>query len=104
MTVGMPSHMSIDSALRRAGLLKVSQPIAPSFSAINFSVGDLIITYSLRDYFVLAQRSDVIAAVARFRKHHIGMLAMLRCRHAQFPRRAAEAHRLADHFHRAALF
>ena len=45
-TTGMPSHISTDSALRRAGLLKVIQPIAPSFSAMIFSVGDLIIASS----------------------------------------------------------
>ena len=34
-TVGIASHMSTDTALRRAGLLKISQPTAPSLRAID---------------------------------------------------------------------
>src|SRR4030095_12667802 len=37
-TVGMDSHISYDVALWRAGLLKMIQPIAPSFFAISLSV------------------------------------------------------------------
>ena len=37
------SHIAIDTAFLRAGLLKVTQPIAPSFSAIIFSVLEIVI-------------------------------------------------------------
>src|SRR5258706_4084437 len=37
-TFGIASHMSMEMALRRAGLLNVSQPIEPCFSAMMRSV------------------------------------------------------------------
>ena len=40
--VGIASHISSDTALRRAGLLKVIQPIGPSMRASILSVGRLI--------------------------------------------------------------
>ena len=42
MMTGIASHMSDEVALRLAGLLKMSLPTGPTFSAIMFGVGLII--------------------------------------------------------------
>src|ERR1700686_1535381 len=51
------SHMAMETALRRSGLLNVIQPIGPSFSAIIFSVLEIVI----RDF----SERQAIASVVR---------------------------------------
>src|SRR5690348_17048256 len=93
---GIACHMSSDSALRRSGLLKIIQPMAPSFSAIIRSVGD-IIDGSSSDHFLGAQLGDRLLVIAMLAQHRVGMLAALRRRRADLRGRAAQTDGLPHH-------
>src|SRR5665213_851222 len=99
MISGIACHISSDTALRRAGLLKTSQPIGPSISAIMRSVGDFMTRSSNQissNHAVGAQPRDRRSVVAELAQHVVGMLAALRRWLAQRRGRAAQRHRLAD--------
>ena len=63
MMTGIASHMSDEVALRLAGLLKMSRPTGPAFSAIMFGVGLIICVLLL-----LAQRAPPVARIFLYRK------------------------------------
>src|SRR5579885_566314 len=97
--------MSIDTALRRAGLLNTSQPIGPSISAIIRSVGDFISapfldgwarTSSRSHHPALAEAGDRRGVIAQLAQNLVRMLAAFGRGGAERRRRPAQRHRLAD--------
>src|SRR5262249_32296541 len=91
-TFGIPAHISTETALRRSGLLKISQPIAPSLRPTSFSVplstapafGKVsinslipILRIQIRsrrlDHTIGAHFVDFTGAIAQFRKHVLGI-------------------------------
>src|SRR6266446_10575885 len=74
-------HISSDTALWRAGLLKIRRPIAPSFSAIILlEMGwSSMVLAPLHDV-AGAQIGDRGGVVAEFAQYLVGMLTEIRCR------------------------
>src|SRR5690349_19444904 len=71
-----PSHISSDTALCRAGLLKISRPIAPSFSAIILLVmGWSSMAPAPLHHVAGAQIGDRCLVVAELAQHLLGVLA-----------------------------
>src|SRR5579875_495213 len=98
------SHISSETALRRAGLLKIRWPTAPSFLAIILSVMGRSGMVSSSDDAARAQIGDRVIAVAELAQDRIGVLAELGGRAQRFGlRRAAHIDRLADDADRAEL-
>src|SRR5580658_4830758 len=91
---GTACHMSSEMAFRRPGLLNTIQPIAPSFSAIMRSLGEIIASSSSYDA-LGAKAGDGVAIVAELAQHRVGVRAALgRCRH-ELRGRAAQRHGLS---------
>src|SRR3954468_24281139 len=91
-------HMSRETALCRAGLLKTIQPTAPSFRAIMRSVptsiGSLLAPRS-SDCLVATQASDVSLAVAQGSQDEVRVLSPLRRRAVHAAWRPAQRHGLS---------
>src|SRR3954465_234274 len=103
--VARPDHISSDIALRRSGLLNVTQPTAPSFSASILSVSSLIMVAVLwsdewgSDDAALVQIGDRAGVEADVLQHFVGVLAEIGRLPAQGRglRRGRHVDRLADH-------
>src|SRR5262249_24781962 len=102
--LGTACHMSTETALCRAGLLKVIQPTAPSLRAImrsvpvsmGFSVGVQAAKLAVLHDLAPPQAGNHLVVVAERTQHLVGMLAALGRRIAGVARRAGELDRLVD--------
>src|SRR5215831_7750141 len=83
--------MASESAFSRAGLSRISQPLAPSRLAMILAVSVVISSYHL----ALAQRRDLCLAEAQARQHILCRFPRLGRGPAHPARRAGECHRLA---------
>src|SRR6266480_1131082 len=108
---GTACHMPTETALCRAGLLKVIQPTAPSLRAIIRSV-PVSIAFSISlarsraavlHAFAPAQAGNCLVVVAERAQHLVGVLPPLRRRVADVARGAAELDRLIDNLDIAEL-